>query len=366
MASSIKPVIIEGEVAGMVICLFYYNDIAKSAYAITNSDKIITFEDTIYQSNKMKKIVDTCKSIAQSSSTVLITGESGTGKEMFARAIHSSSNRSHNTFVAINCGAIPETLIESELFGYESGSFTGANANGKLGKFEIADKGTIFLDEISTMPLYLQSKLLRVIQERQIDKVGGTEPKAVDVRIIAATNENLVDLIAKGKFRKDLFYRLNVIPIRIPPLRERKEDIISLSYYFLNKYNKILNKHIPFIKDSFKIMLTNYEWPGNIRELENTIEYLINIAPPTEKYIDADWIPDHLLNSIKKQVNTNLFSVSTANPIPKKAYEYQAIHMLLSAYGHSTKAKKKIAQELGISLSTLYRKISSMENNVPL
>ncbi len=283
---------------------------------------------------------------------------------MYARAIHSSSSRRDNAFIPINCGALPETLIESELFGYESGSFTGAKAGGKMGKFEIADKGTIFLDEIATMPLYLQSKLLRVLQERKIFKIGGTGPKPIDVRVIAATNENLKSLIGKGLFRSDLYYRLNVIPLDIPPLRKRREDIISLTYFFISKYDKLLNKKISFIDDRFRSLLENYEWPGNVRELENMIEYIINLAPKAEKCIRTEWIPGHVLDMLMKGKDCARIPADPVQvAIPKKQYEMQSIKMLLEKYGDSTIAKKRIAGELGIGLSTLYRKLASMDNS---
>lgn len=201
---------------------------------------------------------------SRSTSTILITGESGTGKELFARSIHNHSDRVDNPFVTVNCAAIPDNLLESELFGYEEGSFTGAKKGGKLGKFELADKGTIFLDEIGDMSLHLQAKLLRVLQERELDKIGGKSNIFIDVRIIAATNKNLETMVKNGSFREDLYYRLNVIPIKLPSLRERRGDIPLLINYMIDEYSHKLEKEILGIDENAKQLLINYSWPGNI------------------------------------------------------------------------------------------------------
>lgn len=229
------------------------------------------FHDLVSKSHKMQKIFELAKTIAQTSSNVLILGESGTGKELLARAIHNEGPRANYPFVAVSCVALPETLLESELFGHEKGAFTDAITQ-KKGKFEIADKGTIFLDEIGDISPKLQLSLLRVIQEKEIVRVGGEKPIKLDVRIIAATNRDLKKLVQEGKFREDLYYRLNVITIEIPPLRERKEDIPLLVNHFIQKFNVELKKNVQKITDDAMKALLKYNWPGNVRELENVIE----------------------------------------------------------------------------------------------
>ncbi|WP_035587785.1 sigma-54-dependent transcriptional regulator [Hippea jasoniae] len=225
----------------------------------------------IYKSKQMEKIVNLASKVAKTDATVLLIGESGTGKEVLAKYIHSQSPRCNSKFVAVNCAAIPSNLLESEMFGYEKGSFSGATKTHK-GKFEQANKGTLLLDEITEMPLELQAKLLRVIQEKVIDRIGGVEPIKVDVRIICTTNRNIEDYVKEGKFREDLYYRISVFPITIPPLRERKEDIPLLAEHFLKQFSSSFGKNIEKIDDSAMEILINYPWPGNIRELQNVIE----------------------------------------------------------------------------------------------
>ncbi len=230
--------------------------------------------EVLTRNRKMLDILDVVKKVSNTPSTVLIYGESGTGKELIARAIHENGSRANAPFVAVNCGAIPSELMESEFFGHEKGAFTGAGKR-RLGKFEFADGGTLFLDEVSTLPQLLQVKLLRVLQERKIERVGSNLSIRVDVRIIAATNTNLKEEVRKGKFRGDLFYRLNVLPIHIPPLRDRKDDIPLLAQYFLKKFNMKFNKKVKgFSSDSLEVLM-NYYWPGNVRELENLVERMV-------------------------------------------------------------------------------------------
>ncbi len=253
------------------------------------------FEKIIGMSEKMREIFKLIKSVARGDATVLITGESGTGKELVARAIHHQSKRAKKLFVPVNCAAIPENLLESELFGYEKGAFTGAYER-RLGKFEIANGGTIFLDEISTMPLPMQAKLLRVLQERVIDRVGGTIQVEIDVRVISATNSDLKQEVDNKKFRGDLFYRLNVIPMVIPPLRERTEDIPLLVNYFLDKYNKEFGKKIKEFDADAMHVLTSYPWPGNVRELENLIERLVVLSD--RNIITKDKLPPEIYKKL--------------------------------------------------------------------
>jgi two-component system, NtrC family, response regulator GlrR len=245
------------------------------------------FENIVAKSQKMQQVLEQVSLIAQTDSTVFIHGESGTGKELIAKAIHFASTRGDRPFVALNCAAIPETLLESELFGYEKGAFTGAIRSSK-GLFTQAHEGTIFLDEIGDMPLSLQAKLLRVLQERQFYPVGSQRPIEVDVRVVVATNKNLEGEVREGRFREDLFYRIHVIPIRIPPLRERKEDTLPLVEHFLSKFNSQMKKEVKGLTPQSLHKLMLYDWPGNVRELENTIEYAVAMTQQdviTEDYI---------------------------------------------------------------------------------
>ncbi len=234
-------------------------------------------EQLIFTSSSMKKIVELAKKVAETDATVLLIGESGTGKEVLARFIHEKSKRAKGNFVAVNCAAIPSNLLESEMFGYEKGAFSGAIKT-HPGKFEQANHGTLLLDEISEMPLELQAKLLRVIQEKTIDRIGGTEPIKVDVRIICTTNRNIEQEVKEGNFREDLYYRISVFPIKIPPLRERKEEIPELAKFFLKNFSNKFNKNVEDITDSALELLINYPWPGNIRELQNVIERAVVLA----------------------------------------------------------------------------------------
>ncbi|WP_039237324.1 sigma-54-dependent Fis family transcriptional regulator [Clostridium sp. K25] len=319
---------------------------------VSNAGNNIVCNDILGKCEVMITLKKNLKKISLSSSTVLITGESGTGKEMFARAMHNEGNRKKEAFIAINCAAIPDSLLESELFGYVKGAFTGASSSGKIGKFELANKGTIFLDEIGDMPLYLQTKLLRVLQERRIIKIGSNKPIDIDVRVIAATNKNLVKLIEENKFREDLYYRLNVIPFNIPPLRERIQDIKILVYNFIEKYTKLLDKHFSSIHIDNKVWETfyNYSWPGNIRELENTIEFMINMLG-TDGNLTIDSIPNSVLYNERK------IKKGKKEVYNLKELEKNEIIKALNIYGPSAQGKKAAAKKLGIGIATLYRKI---------
>ncbi|MCK1985988.1 MULTISPECIES: sigma-54-dependent Fis family transcriptional regulator [unclassified Peribacillus] len=296
---------------------------------------------------------------AKHSSTILLTGENGTGKDLFAQAIHNESSRNSEPFIAINCAAIPENLIESELFGYEKGAFTGANNMGKIGKFELANKGTIFLDEIGTMPLYLQAKLLRVIQNRQVDRIGGKESRKIDIRIIAATNESLQELVNQGTFRKDLYYRLHVIPLHLPPLRERKEDILLLARGFIKKFKKSLCKSGTHLTTEAEKLLDSYPWPGNVRELENIIEYAMNDVPPNNITISSENFPAYFYKAVSEDRSVSMITESTSMSL--EDMENEMIRSYLRNYGWSTKSKRLIAQKLNISVATLYRKIKKYQ-----
>jgi PAS domain S-box-containing protein len=322
----------------------------RIASRLMNSEDVTSFSNIIGESSVIKRAKYSANAITKSPSTVLITGESGTGKELFARAIHNASLRSTMPFVTVNCGAIPDTLIESELFGYEGGAFTGAKASGKPGLFEMANEGTIFLDEIGDMPLNLQVKILRVLQEKIITHIGSSKEIPVDVRVIAATNSNLHDKIKDGLFREDLYYRLNVIPINIPPLRERMTDIPLLVNFLCGKYASILNRNIEGISESALKTLCSYNWPGNVRELENAIEYAINYT------FDCSIISDEALpNWVRSEPDlSDSFSLKAGQ---LNENEKLLIEKLLKSEGCTTESKKKIAGILDISLATLYRKL---------
>lgn len=258
--------------------LLYYEQNEKKLQAIIDSIEDMEFKNIIGASKAIERVKDMTLTIAKSNSTVLLRGESGTGKEVFAKAIHDVSPRSNKNFIAINCAALPETLLESELFGYEKGSFTGAAIGGKEGIIKEASGGTLFLDEIGEIPMFIQAKLLRVIQEGKIRKIGSNREETIDVRIIAATNKNLEDMIKDKTFREDLYYRLNVIPMYIPTLKERLEDIPLFVQFFIDKLNFKLNKHIKGADIEFISELMKYDWPGNVRELQNVIERAMNLC----------------------------------------------------------------------------------------
>ncbi|USG65656.1 sigma 54-interacting transcriptional regulator [Brevibacillus ruminantium] len=291
-------------------------------------------------------------SASRASSNVLIQGESGTGKELFARAIHQMSDRSSGPFIAVNCAAIPENLLESELFGFEEGAFTGARKGGKPGKFEMAQNGTLFLDEIGDLSLHLQPKLLRVIEYNKVERVGSVKPIDLNVRLIAATNQNLERMIAEGRFREDLYYRLNVIQLPLPPLRKRREDVMPLSRFFLQKFNRIFGKKIETFTEQAEQMLLLYQWPGNVRELENAIEYAVHVEQTDS--IEAASLPAKLRAAASPQTGQG----ADCN---LKQLERATIQRLLHQYGDHLEGKAMVAKQMGISLSTLYRRLREMK-----
>ena len=344
---------------------FIFEDIKKineNIAEITNNN-VISLNDIYGNSEATKKLKENILKIADTSSTVLITGESGTGKELVARSLHSHSNRKNKPFVVINCSAIPDSLLESELFGYVKGAFTGANNNGRIGKFELANTGVIFLDEIGDMPLYLQAKILRVIQEKKIERIGSNKSIDLDIKIIAATNVNLEEKIKEQKFRSDLYYRLNVIPFKLLPLRERKEDILPIIEKLIKKYNHISGKNIISIDDEVKQAFLSYDWPGNVRELENVIELMFNISG-NSSILNSSLLPE---NISKKSVSNPPKSsqIIIKNPsddfenfdIIEKNYILQG----LEKFGNTTEGKKIISEKMGIGLTTLYRKLKRFE-----
>lgn len=316
-----------------------------------------SFEDIIGTSSKLQECINTAKAAASSLSNILITGESGTGKELIAHSIHNCSERRKQPFVSINCGAIPRELLESELFGYEPGSFTGASTKGRVGKFELADGGTIFLDEIGEMPVDMQVKLLRVIQDRKITRIGGNNVFDLDVRIIAATNKNLLELCKKGMFREDLYYRINVLHVNLPPLRERKEDIHELIHHFINKINNYLHKNVRDISTGAMKKIMSYSWPGNIRELENTIERAVNLCSGeviTESEIFNDgWITN---TSVPAEVSSAAASetVSEKDIEPLEVMEKRAIEKALLVSGGNITITANLLQ---VTRNTIYNKM---------
>lgn len=320
-----------------------------------------TFENTIGSEHGLKKTIEVSVKASKTCCPVLLLGESGTGKEVLAQSIHNASERRNMPFVGINCSAIPVNLLESELFGYDSGAFSGANKTGKLGLFEIANKGTIFLDEIAEMPLQLQMKLLRVIEEKKILKLGGENYIDIDVRIIGATNKDINSMINKGVFREDLYFRLAVFVINIPPLRERKSDIPLLVEKFLNDQIRIKKHNISISKDVMELLIS-YNWPGNARELKNVIDYSSNVMD--DYSIKAKDLPLTLLRKVKLNKEYETYSEGTSLEDKLSKIEKDIIMNHLKIYGHDVEAKKLIALELGISIATLYNKIKKHDINM--
>ncbi|HAY5589155.1 TPA: sigma-54-dependent transcriptional regulator [Escherichia coli] len=335
---------------------------SHTSFSVANAPDEPHIEQLVGECRVMRQLKRLISRIAPSPSSVMVVGESGTGKEVVARAIHKLSGRRNKPFIAINCAAIPEQLLESELFGYVKGAFTGASANGKTGLIQAANTGTLFLDEIGDMPLMLQAKLLRAIEAREILPIGASSPIQVDIRIISATNQNLAQFIAEGKFREDLFYRLNVIPITLPPLRERQEDIELLVHYFLHLHTRRLGSVYPGIAPDVAEILRKHRWPGNLRELSNLMEYLVNVVPSGE-VIDSTLLPPNLLNNgTTEQSDVTEFSeahlsLDDAGGTALEEMEKQMIREALSRHN----SKKQVADELGIGIGTLYRKIKKYE-----
>lgn len=352
-----KPFSKDGIVDGVVISFRDIEEAQKLVYTINSKALKNTFDDICGESESIQKAKNLSLLTSRGNSTVLITGESGTGKEMFAKAIHFASSRAKGPFITVNCGAIPENLLESELFGYEKGAFTGANDKGKVGKFEAANGGTIFLDEVGDMPLHLQVKILHVLQNMRFERVGGNKTLIVDIRVIAATNKILEDMIKNGEFREDLYYRLSVIPIAIPPLRERKSDIKLLMNYFLDKYNRFMNKKIKGFTGEVEDLYMEYDWPGNVRELENAVEYGANMA--FGDHIGIGAVPARIFKNDVALLPCYESDLNLSDQV--KAFEKQVILNKLKKHGSSSNAKDKVAKELGLSRATLYRKLSELE-----
>jgi two-component system response regulator PilR (NtrC family) len=327
-----------------------FSELSRSRNVITEQlAQDATFHNLVGNSKSMTKLFDTVKKLSTVKSNVLIVGESGTGKELFARAIHYNGVTREKPFVAVNCGAIPETLIESELFGYRRGAFTGAIRD-KVGYFEAANGGTLFLDEISTLPLAVQSSLLRVLEEKVVVPVGDTHPRPIELRVIAASNQDLEKMVAEKTFREDLLFRLNVVKITLPPLRQRKEDIPLLVHHFLDKYTRQMNKHVPGLTNGAMRALLNHEWRGNVRELENVIERAVIFAEGRQIGVEdmpftTEGITDDVSEDLKEALS-----------------QFERQHILYSLRRHNYD-KSETAKHLGIGVSSLYRKLDEL--NIP-
>lgn len=311
-------------------------------------EKPVVFHKLITQSENMMSVIEMATKVAPMDSSIFIHGESGVGKGILARIIHELSPRKNKNFVQVNCGAIPPNLIESELFGYEAGAFTGANKQGKTGLVEIAHGGTLFLDEIGEMPMDLQVKILHLVQEKTFKKVGGTKEKQVDIRIISATNRNVKQMIEEKMFRQDLYYRLHVVPIPIPPLRERKTDILLLADRFLDKFNKKYAQSI-MLDENSRLILQLHDWPGNVRELENVMEQIVVTA--RNPVVSMEDLPLHF----NKETGQSLVKVSGIMPIKKavEETEKQILSYALTKY----KTTRKIANALDVNQTTIMRKL---------
>ena len=315
-----------------------------------------SFDSIIGDSPQMNKIRQMILKVAKSPTPILITGETGTGKELIAKAIHEKSGRSKYPFVAVNCAGIPDSLFESEMFGYEEGSFTGAKKGGKIGKIEMAQGGTLFLDEIGEMPLFAQPKLLRILQEYELERVGSNKKIHLDIRIIAATNRDLSEMVDEKTFRGDLLYRINVINLQLPSLRARREDILPIAESYLRKLP--VNARLTSISPEAAALLYDFDWPGNIRQLQNAMEYAANLCEAEE--LSPEDLPESIRSSEKKRE-------TVLEPVPVSgvrgglpAESERKLAELLERYGYTLEGKKRIADELGISLRTLYRRIKSL------
>jgi len=355
---------------GFVLSFRGIDEIPRMVANYMRSERQFALDDILGSSSVMAKVKGIARSTAAGDSTILIQGESGTGKELFARAIHFESTRQKGPFVAINCAAIPEAILESELFGYEEGAFTGARRGGKPGKFELSHGGTLFLDEIGDLPLHLQAKLLRAIEERQVDRLGGRKPIPVNIRIIAATNRDLVHMASLGQFRLDLYYRVAVIPIIVPPLREHREDIPEYVLYFAKKYSQALGKRVDRVDPEAMRALIAYSWPGNIRELANALEYAVNLV--RNGTIGLDYLPAHIGSDITRGAAWSEGIGRRASYCPpewpatladqrsfagRPKMSREDLQRALDTVGRSTSAKESIARAFGVSRATLYRRL---------
>lgn len=336
----------------------YHSAIAENKGLKSRLEAKLRLESMVAESEAMSKVCEMVERVAPTSATVLVQGESGTGKELVARALHNNSPRREKPFIAVNCAALPENLLESEMFGYKKGAFTGANSD-KTGLFEAAESGTLLLDEINSMPINLQSKLLRVLQERTIRKVGGTESIPVDVRIIASSNRDLEEEIKDGRFREDLFYRLSVISINVPPLRERPEDILPIIQHTIRR--ECMDDNMPTIDSDAQSVLLSYSWPGNVRELENVVQHCLAFV--RDGRIGRETLPPKIIEAARNASGGMMPRASSATEAYKgkslKAFlRSKEKEYLLNVIKSMDGDKEKAAKALNISLATLYRKIA--------
>lgn len=358
---NVAPIIVDGVLKGSVGVIHDVSEIQRLTAELNRARQIIrtleakySFADIIGESEEMKVAIEQAKLAAKTPATILLRGESGTGKELFAHAIHNASDRKYNKFIRVNCAAIPETLLESELFGYEEGAFSGARRGGKRGLFEEANNGSIFLDEIGELSASTQAKLLRVLQEREIVRVGGTKPIPINVRVIAATNVNLEKAIAEGAFREDLYYRLNRMPIYIPPLRARKEDIPALCRHLIQKLNQDYGRNVEGVTDEAMVKLLAYDWPGNVRELENVLGRAMIFMKFHEVMIDISHLPPLSAPSAAPSVRPE--TEGELRPLDEMLGRYEA-QLLEEALRRHRGNKTAAARALGISVRNLYYKL---------
>ncbi|QOR83312.1 sigma-54-dependent transcriptional regulator [Geobacillus stearothermophilus] len=358
---NVAPIIVDGVLKGSVGVIHDVSEIQRLTAELNRARQIIrtleakySFADIIGESEEMKVAIEQAKLAAKTPATILLRGESGTGKELFAHAIHNASDRKYNKFIRVNCAAIPETLLESELFGYEEGAFSGARRGGKRGLFEEANNGSIFLDEIGELSASTQAKLLRVLQEREIVRVGGTNPIPINVRVIAATNVNLEKAIAEGAFREDLYYRLNRMPIYIPPLRARKEDIPALCRHLIQKLNQDYGRNVEGVTDEAMVKLFAYDWPGNVRELENVLGRAMIFMKFHEVMIDISHLPPLSAPSAAPSVRPE--TEGEFRPLDEMLGRYEA-QLLEEALRRHRGNKTAAARALGISVRNLYYKL---------
>ncbi|WP_201259821.1 sigma-54-dependent Fis family transcriptional regulator [Tissierella sp. P1] len=349
----ITPVLTNNELIGIALVFKEIEYLHNTVNVVTGNRAIYRFSDILTSNDKMKNVINNAKRFAKTSGSILIEGDSGTGKELFAHAIHNYSKKADGPFVAVNCASLPRELVESELFGYEKGAFTGASKNGKSGKFELAQGGTIFLDEIGELPLDIQAKLLRVLDNYTVTRIGGKYSKKLDIRVIGATNRNLFDEVKKKNFREDLYYRLNVLKINIPSLKDRKEDIDLYANYFLNKLNKSNLTNV-ILSSEFLLYLNQHSWKGNVRELQNVIEraYYLN----QDEVIGIECLPEEIINEIdvvEKNTSLNLMSI-------RETEKHVIINALKKTKGHVINA----GDILNLSKSTIYRKINEHKIDV--
>ncbi|KXY01972.1 sigma 54-interacting transcriptional regulator [Bacillus wiedmannii] len=375
------PIIKEGKIIGAIGKIMFH-DIqqfkalgdqisemeSKLSYYQTELQRLqegrLSFQSIIGESAKMKEVKMMALKVSKSRSTVLIRGESGTGKELFAHAVHRASPRASDTFIRLNCAAIPKDLLEAELFGYEDGSFTGAKKGGKPGKIELADKGTLFLDEIGDMSLDMQVKLLRVLQEKEIERIGGTKIQKVDVRFIAATHRNLREMVQRGEFREDLYYRLNVFEIDIPPLRDRKEDMIHITEFLIKKLNGELGSNVISLDERVRDIFMEHDWPGNIRELENVLERAMNVIEGM--IIQVYHLPAYLRKKdLEEELNHEIFTMDQekheTSYLLQAEVESAEKRAITRALEKTAGNVKEAAELLGIHRASLYRKIEKYE-----